>query len=63
MKRWVPGSTPNRVIERAATEGVPVIAYAGSTGLSGRFEDLLVPAYRHYRNVFRSDGSGQTEAT
>ena len=63
LKRWVLGSTPDRVIERAAIEGVPVIVYASSTGLSGRFEDLLFPAYRYYRNVFRSDGSGHTETT
>jgi amino acid transporter/nucleotide-binding universal stress UspA family protein len=46
LRQWVLGSTPDRVIERAAMAGVPVIVYAGETGVRGRLEGLLFPLYR-----------------
>ncbi|WP_135819592.1 amino acid permease [Halostella litorea] len=46
LRQWVLGSTPDRVIERAAAAGVPVVVYAGETGVRGRIEGLLFPLYR-----------------
>ncbi|PSP79675.1 hypothetical protein BRC81_04010 [Halobacteriales archaeon QS_1_68_20] len=48
LKRWVLGSTPDLVIDRAGEAGVPVVVYASETALSGRVEDVLFPLYRVY---------------
>lgn len=47
LRRWVFGSTPDRVIDLAAGAGVPVIVYAGSRGVHGPIEDYLYPIYRY----------------
>ena len=51
LRRWVLGSTPDRVIERADDAGVPVIVYAGTTGFSDTVGDWLFPLYRYYRRL------------
>jgi hypothetical protein len=51
LKRWVLGSTPDRVIERATEAGVPVLVYASSTSVSGRVEDILFPVYRYFKQL------------
>ena len=51
LKRWVFGSTPDRVIERAAQADVPVIVYASETGLSQRIGSWLFPLYRYYQQL------------
>ncbi|MFB6359817.1 MAG: amino acid permease [Halobacteriales archaeon] len=47
LRRWVFGSTPDRVIDIAREAGVPVLIYASSSGVSGRIEDYLYPVYRY----------------
>ncbi|MFB6353169.1 MAG: amino acid permease [Halobacteriales archaeon] len=47
LRRWVFGSTPDRVIDLAREAGVPVIIYASTSGVSGRIEDYLYPFYRY----------------
>ena len=46
LRRWVFGSTPDRVIDLADGAGVPVIVYAGDRGVQGPIEDYLYPVYR-----------------
>ncbi|UPV75053.1 amino acid permease [Halorussus limi] len=52
LKRWVLGSTPDRVIERANDLGVPVVVYAKPTGLRDRLSEALFPVSRYVRKVF-----------
>jgi APA family basic amino acid/polyamine antiporter len=47
LKRWVFGSTADRVIRRANQRDVPVLVYARSTGLPGRVESALFTPYRY----------------
>ena len=63
LKRWVLGSTPDRVIQRAAAADVPVMVIASSTGIPGRIEDFVFPIYRYYRGLVGSDRSAHTEST
>ena len=49
LRRWVFGSTPDRVIDLARGADLPVIIYASATGVSGRIEDLVYPIYRYLR--------------
>ncbi|MFB6160525.1 MAG: amino acid permease [Haloferacaceae archaeon] len=49
LRRWVFGSTPDRVISLARAADVPVLLYASSSGVSGRIEDYLYPVYRYLR--------------
>ena len=53
LRRWVLGSTPDRVIDLARQEGVPVLVFASTQGVSGRVEDYLYPAYRWARKLLR----------
>ncbi|NHN61366.1 MULTISPECIES: universal stress protein [Halorussus] len=53
LKRWVLGSTPDRVIDRADDLGVPVVVYAQPTGLRDRASEALFPVSRYIRSVFR----------
>lgn len=53
LRRWVFGSTPDRVIDLAEERGVPVIVYAGTTGLTDTVGDWLFPLYRYYRKLTR----------
>jgi hypothetical protein len=48
------GSTPDRVVDHAALEGVPVVVYAGRIGVPERIEDRLFPVYRYLRRVLSS---------
>lgn len=47
LRRWVFGSTPDRVTALARAADVPVLIYASSRGVSGRIEDTLYPVYRY----------------
>ena len=49
LRRWVFGSTPDRVVERAASSDVPVLVYASRQGFHRRLEDYLFPVYRYLR--------------
>ncbi|AUV84107.1 amino acid permease (plasmid) [Salinigranum rubrum] len=51
LKRWVFGSTPDRVIELAEDAGIPVIVYANETSLPQRIEDRFFPLYRYYKQL------------
>ncbi|MFC7082473.1 hypothetical protein [Halorussus caseinilyticus] len=53
LRRWVLGSTPDRVIDRADDLGVPVVVYAKPTGLSDRLGEALFPVSRYIRSAFR----------
>ena len=55
LRRWVFGSTPDRVIDLADGAGVPVIVFAGARGVHGPFEDYLYPIYRSLTGRKRSD--------
>ncbi len=48
LRRWVLGSTPDRVVRLADAADVPVLVYASATSLRGRVEDYLFPVYRYY---------------
>jgi nucleotide-binding universal stress UspA family protein len=62
LRRWVFGSTPDRVISLADGAGVPVIVYAGPRGVQGPFEDYVYPIYR-YLTGSRRARSGSESAT
>ena len=51
LKRWVLGSTPDRVIDLAEDAGVPVIVYSSETGISERVGERLFPLYRYYKRL------------
>ena len=53
LKRWVLGSTPDRVIDRADDFGVPVIVYATPTGIASRLREAVTPFGRYVRRIFR----------
>ena len=59
LSRWVLGSTPDRVVDRAERAGVPVLVYATSGGVQGRIEDYLFPVYRYLRSRL---GGGATSS-
>jgi amino acid transporter/nucleotide-binding universal stress UspA family protein len=47
LKRWVFGSTPDRVVELAKEKDVPVIVCASTLDVPERIEDYLSPVYRY----------------
>jgi APA family basic amino acid/polyamine antiporter len=53
LRRWVFGSTPDRVVEMGGNAGVPVLVYATTQGLPQRLEDYVFPVYRYLRRTFR----------
>ncbi|WP_411967741.1 amino acid permease [Haloferax sp. YSSS75] len=53
LRRWVFGSTPDRVVEQAREAGVPVLVYASAQGFPERLEDYLFPVYRYLRQKFQ----------
>ncbi|MFB6234357.1 MAG: amino acid permease C-terminal domain-containing protein [Halopenitus sp.] len=53
LKRWVLGSTPDRVIDRAAETDLPVVVYASSTGVVDRLTEYLFPVYRYFVKLRR----------
>jgi nucleotide-binding universal stress UspA family protein len=63
LKRWLLGSTPDRVIERAQAAGVPVIVYASETSVRGRAEDFLFPLYRYYARLRSRDRPVSPQST
>lgn len=52
VRRWVFGSTPDRVVERGARAGVPVMIYASESGVPEWFGDRLFHVYRYLRRLF-----------
>jgi len=46
LRRWVFGSTPDRVIELAKGADLPVLVYASPRGVHGPIEDYIYPLYR-----------------
>jgi len=46
LRRWVFGSTPDRVIELATGVDLPVLVYASPRGVHGPIEDYIYPVYR-----------------
>jgi nucleotide-binding universal stress UspA family protein len=60
LRRWVFGSTPDSVIERAKLDDVPVLVYASSTSVPERIEDYLFPIYRYLLKL-RSTGETTTD--
>jgi amino acid transporter/nucleotide-binding universal stress UspA family protein len=46
LRRWVFGSTPDRVIELAEGADLPVLVYASPRGVHGPIEDYVYPVYR-----------------
>ena len=60
FRRWVFGSTPDRVVERAREEGVPVLVYASSLDVPERIEDYLSPVYRYLRKLVGRQGATAT---
>ena len=63
FRRWVFGSTPDRVVKRAREEGVPVLVYASSLDVPERIEDYLSPVYRYLRKFVGKAGSTTTTET
>jgi len=55
LRRWVFGSTPDRVIDLADGAGVPVIVYAGPRGVHGPVEDYIYPIYRYLTGRQRTE--------
>ncbi|WP_380674498.1 amino acid permease [Salinigranum sp. GCM10025319] len=63
LRRWVFGSTPDRVIALAG-EGepeVPVLVYASATSVPKRIEAYLFPVYTYLRRVGRTADTARTE--
>jgi amino acid transporter/nucleotide-binding universal stress UspA family protein len=60
LRRWVFGSTPDRVIDLSKGPGVPVLIYASSTGVSGHLEDFVYPVYRYVRRLISRESPVQT---
>jgi amino acid transporter/nucleotide-binding universal stress UspA family protein len=52
LRRWVFGSTPDRVIALAEDADVPVIVFATSRGITGPLEDYTYPVFRRFRRLF-----------
>ena len=52
LRRWILGGTPDQVIRRAERVGLPVVVFATSRGVHGRFEDYTYPVYRRVRRFF-----------
>jgi amino acid transporter/nucleotide-binding universal stress UspA family protein len=65
LRRWVFGSTPDRVIDLAEGADLPVLVYASPRGVHGPIEDYVYPIYRALTGRRRgpaddSDGSAST---
>ncbi|KOX97397.1 MULTISPECIES: amino acid permease [Halorubrum] len=63
LRRWVFGSTPDRVIDLADGAGVPVIVYAGDRGVQGPIEDYLYPVYRSLTGRQRTEAPADGTST
>jgi APA family basic amino acid/polyamine antiporter len=62
LRRWVFGSTPDRVISLADGAGVPVIVYAGPRGVQGPLEDYVYPIYRYFTGSRRGRSNAGSSA-
>jgi APA family basic amino acid/polyamine antiporter len=64
LRRWVFGSTPDRVIELAKGVDLPVLVYASPRGVHGPIEDYIYPVYRALTGRRRSPtDSGEPSST
>ena len=63
LSRWVFGSTPDRVVDRAELSGVPVLVYASASGVPQRIEDYLFPIYRYLSGLRSGDRRSPSGAT
>jgi amino acid transporter/nucleotide-binding universal stress UspA family protein len=61
LRRWVFGSTPDRVIERSADADVPVLVYASTQNVPERLEDYLFPVYQYLRGKGRHMMTGSSK--
>ena len=61
LRRWVFGSTPDAVVERARLDDVPVLIYASSTSVPERIEDYLFPVYRYLSKLRSRPGARPDE--
>ena len=52
LRRWILGGTPDQVIRRAERVGLPVVVFATSRGVHGRFEDYTYAVLRRVRRFF-----------
>ncbi|QLG62229.1 amino acid permease [Halorarum salinum] len=60
LRRWVFGSTPDRVIELAGGADVPVLVYASPRGVHGPVEDYVYPVYRYLTGRRRRSAATQS---
>jgi amino acid transporter/nucleotide-binding universal stress UspA family protein len=62
LRRWVFGSTPDRVIDLASgQDGVPVVVYASTSGVTQRIEDYLFPLYKYITRIGRTADTARGE--
>jgi APA family basic amino acid/polyamine antiporter len=62
LRRWVFGSTPDRVIDLASSEdGVAVVVYASTSGVTQHIEDYLFPVYKYVRRIGRTPDTTRDE--
>jgi nucleotide-binding universal stress UspA family protein len=59
LRRWIFGGTPDRVVQLASAEGVPVVVYAGESGIHSWLQDRLVPITRYLLRWSGSDSRGR----
>jgi len=63
LRRWVFGSTPDRVIELAKGLDLPVLVYASPRGVHGPIEDYVYPVYRALTGRRRGPANDSGEST
>ncbi|MFD1585599.1 amino acid permease [Halorientalis brevis] len=63
LRKWVFGSTPDRVIDLADGAGVPVIVFAGPRGVHGPVEDYVYPIYRSLTGRSRTTDDSEEPTT
>ena len=61
LRRWVFGSTPDRVIEHAGRAGVPVFIYSSTQSVHERLEGYLFPVYRYLRQKLTSSSRSRRD--
>ncbi|RDI70800.1 amino acid permease [Halopelagius longus] len=65
LKRWVFGSTPDRVVKLAAGSDpeLPVLVYASAASVPQRIEATLFPVYKYFKRFGRTSDTTRTERT
>jgi len=63
LRRWVFGSTPDRVIELAKGEDLPVHVYASPRGVHSPIEDYVYPVYRALTGKRRDPADSSESST